>query len=111
MSAGAMTMMGVATMLTMALILLGMVFAFVRMALGPSLADRVVALDMLTVLMVAFAGAFSIVSGEPVYLDVAIALALVGFIGTVALARYAERRFKTPIQDPVDGDRDACPTS
>lgn len=81
-----------AVTLTIALVLLGMVFAFVRMAAGPSLADRVVALDMLTVLMAAFAGAFAVASGEPAYLDAAIALALAGFLGTVALARYAERR-------------------
>ncbi len=62
------------------------------MVLGPSLPDRVVGLDMLTVLMVAFAAAFAIAVEETAFLDVAIVLALVGFLGTVAFARYAERR-------------------
>lgn len=94
------SVLGVATGVAMALVLLGMVFAFVRMAMGPSLADRLVALDMLTVLMAAFAGVFAVASGEPVYLDAAIALALAGFLGTVALARYAERRVPPAAEQP-----------
>jgi len=73
-----------------------MVFAAVAMALwrlakGPSLPDRVVALDMMTVAIVAFCGLASIRSGDPAFLDVALVLALVGFLATVALARFAER--------------------
>ena len=86
------TVAGAAAMLTYGLLLVGMVGSFVRMVRGPSLPDRVVALDMLAVLMVAFAGVFVVASGKIAFLDVAIALALVGFLGTVAFARYAERR-------------------
>ena len=68
------------------------VLSFVRLVKGPTLADRVVALDMMTVLIVAFCGLFAISSGERAFLDVAVVLALVGFLATVALARYAERR-------------------
>ena len=85
-------MVGWATMGCLVLVVLGMALAFVRMVLGPSLPDRVVGLDMLTVLMVAFAAAFAIAVDETAFLDVAIVLALVGFLGTVAFARYAERR-------------------
>lgn len=75
----------------------GMVFvavgmALLRLALGPSLPDRVVALDMMTVAIVAFCGLAAIRSGDPAFLDVALVLALVGFLATVALARYAERQ-------------------
>jgi multicomponent Na+:H+ antiporter subunit F len=66
--------------------------AFLRLARGPSLPDRVVALDLITILAVAFSTLFAIASGEPAYLDVAIALALVAFLATVAFARFAERR-------------------
>ena len=68
------------------------VLAFVRLVRGPTLADRVVALDMMTVLIVAFCGLFAISAEERAFLDVAVVLALVGFLATVALARYAERR-------------------
>jgi multicomponent Na+:H+ antiporter subunit F len=86
------TVAGAAATLTFGLLLVGMVGSFVRMVRGPSLPDRVVALDMLTVLMVAFAGVFVVATGRAAFLDVAIVLALVGFLGTVAFARYAERR-------------------
>ncbi len=77
---------------TFILLMLAMLLAFVRMALGPSLPDRVVALDLVTILAVAFSGLFAISSDEPAFLDVAIALALVAFLATVAFARFAERR-------------------
>lgn len=66
----------------------------VRLLRGPTLADRVVALDMLALLGIAFIGITAIASEEYAYLDVAIALALVGFLATVAFARYIYRRGK-----------------
>ena len=77
---------------TFLLIMLAIVLAFLRLALGPSLPDRVVALDLITVLAVAFSALFAIASDNAAFLDVAIALALVAFLATVALARFAERR-------------------
>jgi len=74
------------------LVVLAMAIGFVRLALGPSLPDRVVALDMITLLAVAFSALYAIASDTPAYLDVAIALALVAFLATVAFARFAERR-------------------
>lgn len=62
-----------------------------RLLRGPTPADRVVALDMLTLLGIGFIGLFSISTGEYAFLDVAIALALVGFLATVAFARYVYR--------------------
>ena len=65
---------------------------FLRLALGPSLPDRVVALDFMTAVAVAVAGLWAIASDDPVFLDVAMVLALITFVGTVAFARYLERR-------------------
>lgn len=76
--------------------------AFIRLIRGPTLADRVVALDMMTVLIVAFCGLFAISSGERAFLDVAVVLALVGFLATVALARYAERRMMRSAMTPEE---------
>jgi multicomponent Na+:H+ antiporter subunit F len=75
-----------------AMIMIGIVLCFIRLAKGPTLADRVVALDMMTVVLVAFCGLYAVFAEEAAFLDVAIVLALVGFLATVALARYAERR-------------------
>ena len=79
--------------ISLAMILLGLAVAFIRLAIGPSLADRVVALDMMTISIIAFCGVYAMAVDDPSFLDVAIVLALVGFLATVALARYAERRF------------------
>lgn len=73
------------------LVVLALILAFARLVRGPSLPDRIAALDMMTVALVAFCGLASIQFGVSEFLDVAIVLALVGFIATVALSRYAER--------------------
>ncbi|MEM1387653.1 MAG: cation:proton antiporter [Pseudomonadota bacterium] len=75
-----------------AMVFLAVILALIRLAKGPSLPDRVVALDMMTVAIVAFCGLAAIRSGDPAFLDVALVLALVGFLATVALARFAERQ-------------------
>ena len=75
----------------------GMIFVAVGLALfrlvrGPSLPDRVVALDMMSVAIVAFCGLAAVKTGVSAFLDVALVMALVGFLATVALARFAERQ-------------------
>ena len=74
-----------------ALVLVGVGLALYRLAIGPTLPDRVVALDKMTVSIVAFCGLAAMWSGDAAFLDVALVLALVGFLATVALARFAER--------------------
>ncbi len=73
------------------LVLLATFLSLIRLVRGPSLPDRVVALDMMTITIVSFCGVAAIRFDEPAFLDVALALALVGFLATVALARFAER--------------------
>lgn len=81
----------VALDVTTGLILVAIGLALVRVVRGPSLPDRVVALDMMTVIIVSFCGVAAIRFDEAAFLDVALAVALVGFLATVALARFAER--------------------
>lgn len=71
---------------------LAVVMVFVRLARGPSLPDRVVALDLLATLAIGIVAAYAITTGQPVLLDVASVLALLAFLGTVAFARYLEKR-------------------
>lgn len=73
------------------LVMLGVVGGFIRLVKGPSLPDRIVALDMMTVLIVSFCGLYAIQSGETAFVDVAIVVAIIGFLATVALARFVER--------------------
>ena len=75
----------------LAMLLVSMVLVLWRMARGPTAADRVIALDLLSVLVVAFLVTVSVHTQETSYLDVAIAYACIAFLGTVALARYISR--------------------
>ena len=75
---------------TICLIILGlaMLLALLRIIVGPTLADRILGLDMLTVLGVGIIAVFAVRTGLYLYIDIAIALALVGFLSTAAFARY-----------------------
>lgn len=73
------------------LILLSLVVAFVRLVKGPSFSDRVVALDMMSISIVAFCALYAIKTEVSSFLDIAAVVALIGFLATVALARFAER--------------------
>jgi multicomponent Na+:H+ antiporter subunit F len=74
------------------MLLVGLFLAFARLVRGPSLPDRVVALDLIAVISAAFIAVYAIDSGQSVFLDAAIVLGLITFLGTVAFARYVERR-------------------
>ena len=67
------------------------ILSFVRVLLGPTTHDRVVALDNLSTTTVGLVGVFAIRLEEPVLLNAPIVIALLGFISTVAFARYLER--------------------
>ena len=81
----------IAAEITLVLLTLAVLLAFIRLFAGPSQADRIVALDLISVLIVAVLAALSIYRQQKAFLDVAIAYALIAFLGTVALARFRER--------------------
>ena len=91
--------------ITTVLTVLGLVFSFVRLVKGPSVPDRVVSIDLITVLTVAIAGLLAITYREPDFLDIAVALALVAFLATVAFAWYAERMTELRDRDAGAGER------
>ncbi|WP_375592696.1 cation:proton antiporter [Algihabitans albus] len=78
--------------ITALLMLIAIALSFLRLVRGPTLPDRVVALDLITIITVGFVGLFAIASDVSAFLDVAIGLALVAFLATVAFAWYADRR-------------------
>ena len=59
-----------------------------RIAFGPTIPDRILALDMMITIAIGFIAIFGIFVGYHIYVDIAIALGLVGFLSTVALARF-----------------------
>lgn len=83
-----------AAYLSVIIIGLSILFIFVRIVIGPSIEDRIVALDLLSANAIAFIAVYAIQSGTTTFLDVGIILALLAFLGTVAFAYYLERRTK-----------------
>jgi multicomponent Na+:H+ antiporter subunit F len=71
---------------------LSLSLAAYRMLKGPSYADRAVALDMLTAVVVALAALTSLVTGRGAFLDVGLGAALINFVSTCAFAAFLERK-------------------
>jgi multicomponent Na+:H+ antiporter subunit F len=80
-----------AEILAVALLVGGVTMAGYRLVRGPSLPDRVVALDLLTIQGLGLLTVYAIATGRSVYLDVGIVLALVTFLATTAFAYYIEK--------------------
>lgn len=74
------------------LLSMALLVGFIRLVRGPSLADRVVAFDLMVSIMVGMVALFAIYVRETVYLDVALVLALISFLGTVIFSKYLMRR-------------------
>lgn len=73
-------------------IMLGAILiAFVRFLKGPTCADRVVALDTMTVIGISLIVMISVFGGRIIYLDVALVYALLSFLSGIVVARYMER--------------------
>jgi len=70
---------------------LAQALALTRLIRGPSLPDRIVALDLMVTIAVGMMATYSIVMKETAILDAAITAALIAFLGTVAFASYLER--------------------
>lgn len=74
--------------LSLAILMLALVMTTIRVILGPTLADRVLALDQLVSIAIGFIAVIAVKTGFELYIDIALALALVGFLATAAFARY-----------------------
>ena len=71
--------------------LLALIISFFRLIKGPQLADRVVALDAMTIITLSGIAYLTHFLGRIIYLDVALVYGLLSFLGVVAAARYIER--------------------
>ena len=69
---------------------IAIVLASLRLILGPSIADRAVALDALTIISISLIVLISLFSNRVIFLDVAMVYAILSFTGVIAIARYME---------------------
>ena len=85
-------MLTTAIWLAFAILSLALVLIFIRLVRGPSLPDRVVALELIASLTVGFIGVHAVASNRFAFLDVAMVLALTAFLAAVGFARFLEKR-------------------
>lgn len=73
------------------LIFFSIVFGVIRLVIGRTVIDRVVAIDMLTVVSIALIALYAHLSGRFVYIDVALVYGLLSFLAVLAIARFLEK--------------------
>jgi len=82
------------TIYSISLIIIAISFGLIliRLFKGPTLPDRIVALDMITTGAIGFIGVYAIITNSTKILDVGLIIGLISFLGTVAFAMFIERR-------------------
>ena len=84
-------MLAIVSHVSLATLGIALVVSFGRLAKGPTLPDRVVAMDLIGILVVGLIVVLAGWTGVRATLDAAVVIALIGFVGTVAYATYVER--------------------
>ncbi len=80
------------------LLIISMVLCLVRMILGPSAADRMVAIDLLGLLVALLMISHAIRTADEAVLDIVLVFSIIAFFGTVALARYLQREVNNSVE-------------
>jgi multicomponent Na+:H+ antiporter subunit F len=78
-------------MLSAVLIFFAILFGIIRLVMGPETVDRVVAVDLLTIVTIALIALLAHHTGRYIYLDVGLVYGLLAFLGVLAVARYLEK--------------------
>jgi multicomponent Na+:H+ antiporter subunit F len=86
-------MVEIALNVAFVLIFFSIVFGIIRLVIGPDTVDRVVAVDLLTIIAIALIALLAHIANRYIYLDVALVYGLLSFLGVLAVARYLEKGF------------------
>lgn len=70
---------------------LGQILSMVRLVLGPTTGDRILALDTMVINALGLVVVLGIIQGVQIYFEVSLLIAMLGFVSTVALARFVLR--------------------
>ena len=73
-------------------LVIGSFMCLYRIGMGPTPPDRTVGIDILGTLVVGFCAFLSLHTGKDFYMNIGISWALLSFVGTLALAKFLERR-------------------
>ncbi len=74
--------------ITLAILILSFFLTMIRLAKGPRLYDRVVSLDLITSISAGIILIYAIITGKSAFIDVAVIIFMIAFLGTVAISKY-----------------------
>lgn len=87
-----MSFFDLAVNLSLIMMAVSLFIVLIRMIIGPSLEDRIIGMDLMVTIGIGIIAVYSIVSSQNIFLDIAVIMALIGFLGTSAFAYYMERK-------------------
>jgi len=84
-------LMDIALIVAFATLALGQILSMVRLVIGPTTGDRILALDTMVINALGLVVLLGIYQGVQIYFEVSLLIAMLGFVSTVALARFILR--------------------
>jgi multicomponent Na+:H+ antiporter subunit F len=75
------------------MLLAALVLAFARLLKGPSINDRIAAMDLIATVVMGFVLVYSVMINKAIYFDIPVIISLISFIGTVAVSTYLKHRY------------------
>ncbi|MGD2035101.1 MAG: monovalent cation/H+ antiporter complex subunit F [Bacteroidales bacterium] len=82
----------ISALISFACLLIALLLAFIRFVKGPTINDRIAAMDLIASIVIGFILIYSVFVQNAVYIDIAIVIALISFVGTVAISTYLKQK-------------------
>ena len=101
-----MTLKELFILLSFVLLSLSLLMGMVRFLKGPSVADRVIALDAVVLCAVGFLALLSLLWQSTVFLDLLLVVSLLGFLATVAFVNYLKEKYPAETREKKEGESD-----
>ncbi len=89
-----MTFNGILVGFVLPLLSISMLIIFLRLFRGPSVVDKVIALDLLVIIGISIVAVYAVLFDQPMIIDISLILALIAFLSTIAFAFFYEKRNK-----------------
>jgi len=87
------TVPAIVLLIAFSLLLASLVLAFARLLRGPSINDRIAAMDLIASVVMGFVLVYSVLINKSIYIDIPVIISLISFIGTVAVSTYLKHRY------------------
>jgi multicomponent Na+:H+ antiporter subunit F len=83
--------LNITSLISFSFLIVAFLFAFIRLVKGPTINDRIAAMDLIASIAMGFILVYSILIKESLYIDIAIVISLISFVGTVAISTYLKQ--------------------